>query len=141
MISLLTIIHIIVSVFLILVVLLQQGKGQDFAGTFGGGGTQASFGARSSATLLHRLTTVAAVMFMVTSLSLTILISQPGVGSVISNDVQPIGVEPLADATDGVETVPVDAVTDDAAPFDAEDADAAGATPAEAPESETGTNN
>ena len=95
MITLLTIIHIIVSVFLILVVLLQQGKGQDFAGTFGGGGTQASFGARSSATLLHRLTTVAAIMFMITSLSLTVLISQPGTGSVISDDIQPVNVEPV----------------------------------------------
>ncbi len=90
MITILTIIHIIVSVFLILVVLLQQGKGQDFAGTFGGGGSQASFGARSATTLLHRLTTVAAVMFMVTSLSLTVLISQPGTGSVIGEDVAPI---------------------------------------------------
>ena len=97
MITLLTITHIIVSVFLILVVLLQQGKGQDFAGTFGGGGTQASFGARSSATLLHRLTTVAAIMFMLTSLSLTVLISQPGTGSVISDDIGPVNVAPVAD--------------------------------------------
>ena len=95
MITLLTIIHVVVSVFLILVVLLQQGKGQDFAGTFGGGGTQTSFGARSSTTILHRLTTVAAVMFMVTSLSLTVLISQPGTGSVISDDIQPVNVEPV----------------------------------------------
>jgi len=97
MITVLTILHVIVSVFLILVVLLQQGKGQDFSGTFGGGGTQASFGARSSATFLHRLTTVAAMLFMVTSLSLTILISQPGTGSVISDDSGPVNVEPVAD--------------------------------------------
>jgi len=95
MITLLTVIHVVVSVFLILVVLLQQGKGQDFAGTFGGGGTQTSFGARSSTTVLHRLTTVAAVMFMVTSLSLTVLISQPGTGSVLSDDIQPVNVEPI----------------------------------------------
>ncbi len=97
MITILTIIHVVVSVFLILVVLLQQGKGQDFAGTFGGGGTQASFGARSSTTILHRLTTVAAVMFMVTSLSLTVLISQPGTGSVIGDDTGPVNVEPITD--------------------------------------------
>jgi preprotein translocase subunit SecG len=112
MITLLTIIHIIVSVFLILVVLLQQGKGQDFAGTFGGGGTQASFGARSSATLLHRLTTVAAIMFMITSLSLTVLISQPGTGSVISDGIQPVNVEPIDVAP----------VADEAAPPAADDA-------------------
>jgi preprotein translocase subunit SecG len=114
MITLLTIIHIIISVFLILVVLLQQGKGQDFAGTFGGGGTQASFGARSSATLLHRLTTVAAVMFMVTSLSLTVLISQPGTGSVISDDIGPVNVEPIDVAPVADEAGPL--VADDAPP-------------------------
>ena len=108
MITFLTIVHIIVSIFLILVVLLQQGKGQDFASTFGGGGTQASFGARAATTILHRLTTVAAIMFMLTSLSLTILISRPGTGSVISGDAQPIQAEPALD-----ETVPA---TDDAQP-------------------------
>ena len=98
MITFLTIIHVIVSVFLILVVLLQQGKGQDFAGAFGGGGSQANVGARSGTTVLHKLTTVASVMFMLTSLSLTILISQPGVGSVISEDAQAPVTEPAADA-------------------------------------------
>ncbi len=88
MITLLTIIHVIVSVFLILVVLLQQGKGQDFAGAFGGGGSQANVGARTGTTLLHKLTTTAAVMFMLTSLTLTILISQPGGDSVITDDAQ-----------------------------------------------------
>jgi preprotein translocase subunit SecG len=86
MITVLTILHVIVCVFLILVVLLQQGKGQDLASSFGGGGTQTTFGARSSTTVLHRLTTVAAVMFMFTSMGLTILISQPGAGSVLSDD-------------------------------------------------------
>ncbi len=84
MITFLTIIHVVVSVFLILVVLLQQGKGQDFAGAFGGGGSQANVGARSGTTVLHKMTTIAAVMFMLTSLSLTILISRPGIDSVIA---------------------------------------------------------
>ena len=87
--TLLTLIHITVCGFLILVVLLQQGKGQDFASTFGGGGSQAAFGARGSATILTRLTTVAAVLFMITSMTLTILVSQPGTGSVITEDVVP----------------------------------------------------
>jgi preprotein translocase subunit SecG len=69
----LTIIHIIVSLFLILVVLAQQGKGQDLASAFGGGGSSAAFGARGTATLLSKVTTVAAVIFMLTSLGLTYL--------------------------------------------------------------------
>ena len=96
MITILTVIHVIVSIFLILVVLLQQGKGQDFASTFGGGGTQTAFGARGAATILHRMTTVAAIMFMVTSLSLTILISRPSVDSVISDELLPVESESVA---------------------------------------------
>jgi preprotein translocase subunit SecG len=83
MVTLLTIFHIIVCVFLILVVLLQQGKGADWAGAFGGGGSQTTFGARGTGTILERATTAAAIVFMITSLALTILISQPGGSSVI----------------------------------------------------------
>ena len=86
----LTTLHVFICLFLIIVVLLQKGKGQDFASTFGGGGTQTAFGARSGATILHRLTTVAAVLFMVTSLTLTIVRSQPGQGSVL-DDEAPVG--------------------------------------------------
>ena len=82
---LLTIFHVIVCIFLILVVLIQQGKGADWAGAFGGGGTQTAFGARGTGTLLSKATTAAAIVFvfMITSLALTILISQPGGSSVI----------------------------------------------------------
>ena len=83
MVTLLTIFHVIVCIFLILVVLLQQGKGADWAGAFGGGGTQAAFGARGAGTVLSKATTAAAVIFMITSLALTILISKPGGSSVI----------------------------------------------------------
>ncbi|HEX2062228.1 MAG TPA: preprotein translocase subunit SecG, partial [Thermoanaerobaculia bacterium] len=57
MIVLLVILHVIISLFLILVVLVQQGKGADLAGAFGGGGSQTAFGARGATTLLHKLTT------------------------------------------------------------------------------------
>ena len=67
---LLTIFHVLVCVFLILVVLTQQGKGQDLASAFGGAGSQAAFGARGTATLLTRVTAVVAGLFMVTSLLL-----------------------------------------------------------------------
>jgi preprotein translocase subunit SecG len=83
MVTLLTIFHVLVCIFLILVVLLQQGKGADFAGAFGGGGTQSTFGARGAGTVLSRATTAAAIIFMITSLGLTILISRPGGSSVV----------------------------------------------------------
>ena len=96
MITFLTVVHVIVSFFLILVVLLQQGKGQDIAGAFGGGGSQANVGVRSASTVLHRLTTVAAVMFMLTSFGLAILISNPGSNSVISQEAIPGETEPAS---------------------------------------------
>ena len=74
---LLVILHIIVSVFLILVVLIQQGKGADLAGAFGGGGSQTAFGARGATTLLHKLTTAFFVLFVITSMTLAILQARP----------------------------------------------------------------
>lgn len=70
---LLTIIHVIVCFFLVVVVLLQSGKAADLAGAFGGMGSQTAFGPRGSATLLSKATTIAAIAFMGTSLSLAIL--------------------------------------------------------------------
>lgn len=62
--------HVLVCVFLILVVLLQSGQAADLAGAFGGGGSQTALGMRGATTLLHKLTTGAAVVFMLTSLAL-----------------------------------------------------------------------
>jgi preprotein translocase subunit SecG len=64
-------VHIIACLFLIAIVLLQQGKGQDLASAFGGGGSQTAFGPRGSATVLSRATTILAAVFMVTSLGLS----------------------------------------------------------------------
>jgi preprotein translocase subunit SecG len=66
-------VHIITCLFLIAIVLLQQGKGQDLASAFGGGGSQTAFGPRGSATVLSRATTILAALFMVTSFSLSII--------------------------------------------------------------------
>ena len=70
---LLWLVHVIVCLFLIVVVLLQSGKAADLAGAFGGMGSQTAFGPRGSATLLSKATTLSAVLFMLTSLSLSIL--------------------------------------------------------------------
>ena len=70
---LLTILHVTVCLFLIIVVLLQSGKAADLAGAFGGMGSQTAFGPRGSATLLSKATTVSAVLFMLTSISLSIV--------------------------------------------------------------------
>lgn len=69
----LIVVYIFICFFLILVVLVQQGKGADIAGAFGGGGTQTAFGARGATTLLHKLTTGAFVGFIALSLLLTVL--------------------------------------------------------------------
>ena len=70
---LLVIFYVLVCIFLVLVVLLQQGKGADLAGAFGGGGSQTSFGPRSASNIMHRMTTVSFVLFVVLSLALAIL--------------------------------------------------------------------
>jgi preprotein translocase subunit SecG len=73
-----------VCLFLIIVVLLQSGKAADLAGAFGGMGSQTAFGPRGSATLLSKATTISAVLFMVTSLSLSILATRnAGLGTTV----------------------------------------------------------
>jgi preprotein translocase subunit SecG len=76
MVILLVIIHIIVSLFIVGVVLLQQGKSADLAGAFGGQGSQTAFGPRGAANLLTKLTTWSAVIFMLTSIGLTVALSR-----------------------------------------------------------------
>ena len=75
MVILLVIVHILVCLFLVGVVLLQQGKSADLAGAFGGQGSQTAFGPRGAANLLTRLTTWSAIVFMLTSIALTIALS------------------------------------------------------------------
>ena len=65
--------HVIVCVILVLVVLLQSGKGADLAGAFGGGATQTAFGSRGPASFLSKMTTAAAVVFMITSIGLSMI--------------------------------------------------------------------
>ena len=71
--SALVVVHVIVAIFLIAVVLLQTGKAGNIADVFGGGGSMAAFGARGAATVLSRVTWVAAFLFLITSLSLSLM--------------------------------------------------------------------
>jgi preprotein translocase subunit SecG len=77
---LLSIIHVVVCFFLIVVILLQSGKAADLAGAFGGMGSQTAFGPRGSATLLSKATTISAVVFMLTSISLSIVATKANGG-------------------------------------------------------------
>ena len=76
MVYFLVFIHIVVCLFLIGVVLLQTGKSADLAGAFGGQGSQTAFGPRGASNLLTKLTTYSAIVFMLTSIGLTILLSR-----------------------------------------------------------------
>jgi preprotein translocase subunit SecG len=113
--------HIVACFFLIAVVLLQQGKGQDLASAFGGGGTQTAFGPRGSATVLSRATTILAGLFMVTSLSLSLT---PRSRSGVLDQVPGVAATPTPAAT----AAPASAPVVPAAP-----AEAPAGTPAPAP--------
>ena len=90
--------HVIVCFILVLVVLLQSGKGADLAGAFGGGATQTAFGSRGPASFLSKMTTVAAVLFMITSISLSMISRQTESGkSVLETTTQPAATEPAAE--------------------------------------------
>jgi preprotein translocase subunit SecG len=73
---LVTILHIAICFFLIIVVLLQSGQSGDIAAAFGGQGSQTAFGPRGSATVLSRATTWSAILFVVTSISLSVMASR-----------------------------------------------------------------
>jgi preprotein translocase subunit SecG len=91
--------YVLTCLVLMLVVLLQQGKGGDIANAFGGGSSQAAFGARSGATVLSRATTVCAVLFVVGALVLGIVGQQRGQGSVIGGRAPaPVQQSPIAPA-------------------------------------------
>ena len=81
LIILVTIVHVIVCLFLIVVVLLQSGKAGDISAAFGGQGSQAAFGPRGAATALSKATTISAVLFMLTSVTLSINAIKHGGGT------------------------------------------------------------
>ncbi|MCM2358610.1 MAG: preprotein translocase subunit SecG [Geobacteraceae bacterium] len=79
----LIILHILVSIALIAIVLLQSGKGAEMGASFGASGSQSVFGAGGGSTFMSKLTTGAAIIFMLTSLTLAYRSGQPGTGSIM----------------------------------------------------------
>jgi preprotein translocase subunit SecG len=82
----LSIVHLIMCFLMILIVLLQTGKGAQMGSAFGSGASQTIFGTRGAATLLSKLTTAAAILFMLTSLSLAVITSQRSTSSIIHEE-------------------------------------------------------
>ncbi|HZC43643.1 MAG TPA: preprotein translocase subunit SecG [Acidobacteriaceae bacterium] len=80
MIYLFTVLHVVVCFVLIGIILLQPGKGADLAGAFGGQGSQTAFGPRGTVNILTKVTTWAAIIFAITSISLTVLVARQSTG-------------------------------------------------------------
>ncbi|WP_320041339.1 preprotein translocase subunit SecG [uncultured Desulfobacter sp.] len=81
--AILVTIHVAVCIFLILVVLLQTGKGAEMGVSMGGAGSQALFGAAGPANILTKITTAVAIIFMITSLSLAYMSGHQSQSSVM----------------------------------------------------------
>jgi preprotein translocase subunit SecG len=97
-------IYIIVCVFLILVVLLQQGKGADVASAFGASSSQTTFGARGATTVLEKVTTWSFVAFSVLAVAISLLQARPK-----SSVLQQLGTQPPAKSAPAVPAVPAPA--------------------------------
>ena len=132
MIYVLYFLHVVVCIFLILVVLLQQGKGADLS-VFGGGSTMAAFGARGATTLLHKLTVASFILFTVTTLGIAILQGRATGSSVMSG-------QPAAPAAPAAAPAPVEppAVQPATGPAPPAVAPAPGTPPATGPQGGTG---
>ena len=126
---LLTLVHVTGCLVLIGVVLLQTGKRADLAGAFGGGGSQTAFGTRGAATFLSKATTATAVLFMVTSMGLSIVATRASgsSGSVLEDNPDPASETAPAPADDGLGLPALPPLSEEAPSSDATDA----ATPAE----------
>ncbi len=88
MIYLFTVLHVVVCFVLIGIILLQPGKGADLAGAFGGQGSQTAFGPRGTVNILTKVTTWAAIIFAITSVSLTVLVARHSTGHSVLQGVQ-----------------------------------------------------
>ncbi len=103
MVTILTIIHIMVCIFLVSIVLLQHGKGADIGATFGGGGGESLFGTEGPVPIMNKITTAVAVIFMVTSISLAYISAHSTTSSVMGGYSVPA---PIEQATPVAEPLP-----------------------------------
>ena len=92
------VIHVVVCVALIMIVLLQTGKGADMGAAFGGGGSQTLFGSTGASTFLSKATTGAAIIFMVTSLGLAYMSGHQVESSVVTGTPAATQTQPVPDA-------------------------------------------
>ncbi len=113
--------HIMVSIVLVVAVLIQHGKGADIGAVFGGGASNTVFGSRGAGNFLTKLTTGAAIVFMLTSLALSYIANTQSSRSIFGDDVEgaPAGFEE-------VETPTTDGVAEDAGGFAEVPSEAAG---------------
>lgn len=96
--TLITVFHISVAIFLILVVLLQSGKGANMGAAFGGAGSsQTMFGSSGAGSLLTKLTTGAAIIFMITSITLATISNKGDQGSVVDEIEETTKSDPIQD--------------------------------------------
>lgn len=101
----LTALHVAVSIFLIGVVLLQSGKGAEMGASFGSSGSQSVFGAGGGTSFLSKMTTGAAVIFMLTSLTLAYVSGMPSSSSIMSGATK-VAPSPAAQPTTQAPVVP-----------------------------------
>src|SRR5436190_2401152 len=108
MIVLITIVHIIVCFFIIIVVLLQSGKSGDISAAFGGQGSQTAFGPRGAASALSKATTWSAVAFMVTSITLSVYAARRGGPASVLQGLksQPVKTQPAPTQTPATPVAP-----------------------------------
>jgi preprotein translocase subunit SecG len=104
------VLHLAVCLFLIFIILIQSSKGAEMGAAFGGS-NQTLFGSRGAATFLSKLTTGAAILFMITSLTLAIMAVRKG-SVMTSVPVQQTSEKPFATAPEPVQGQPVAPMTD-----------------------------
>ena len=105
--NLLLVFHLVLAVTLVILVLLQQGKGADMGAAFGGGSSQSLFGARGSANFLSRTTSITVTLFFTTSLVLAYLYTRTGEhSSVIAESVLEQSQDPATQSVSAESAVP-----------------------------------
>ncbi len=114
--TILIVTHVLVCLFLVVIVLLQHGKGASIGASFGGS-SQTVFGTEGPLPMMNKITTAAAVVFMITSISLAYFSSRVGDGSVMERVRTPaVGIEEMAPESDEPLTIPLPGATGEEVP-------------------------